>query len=131
MGKRAACISKADVQAGILVAVDLYRRAVLLARERDLQAEAQAFSGLGKLYMVGRWGRGEVQAFSGLGMLFMVGGWGVGGGTGVQRPRVAVHGRGVGRGEACHPMCVCGHACVRACVCACICSCVLSEIGKL
>jgi hypothetical protein len=50
---------------GILGAIDMFKSAALLARERDLQAEAQALSRLGHTYKVcarhsvwGGWGWG-------------------------------------------------------------------------
>jgi hypothetical protein len=43
----------ACLQEGFLTAIDLYKQAALLAKEKDLQAEAQAMSRLGCLYKVG------------------------------------------------------------------------------
>jgi hypothetical protein len=47
----AAAIGDADVD-GLMAAVDAYKTAILLAREKDLEAEAIATSRLGHLYKV-------------------------------------------------------------------------------
>lgn len=50
-----------DVVDGVMAVIDIFKSAALLARARDLQAEAQALSRLGHTYKVGREGLHRVE----------------------------------------------------------------------